>query len=427
VEESFNVEFEGMHELHQWHYKVIDVLGDGNCGFYALNMGLVNIGKAPETTLHVNNFMREMVSMRKRIAATLCNEYLQKQFENEDWLVFLLPTFEREEFENQAKLNYPSLLLNFYKKDLVPDKNHFMMDWSAYAATLAYKICLVIVIRTVFESQASWQTVVIDASRSTTTQHDLVFTSYPGVYRLPEDYAAGNRVEILLQSGADDEDVVKHFSFLYRLPLPPHWTPPENPEPIVGPRHAWPELRQASTPLLQGNVKVTHLPEAPPVTQGLQHTKETTSALPPSNSLDETNRSTQKSLETDHQPKLPDISMQRDSGTPATNQSTANPLTATHNPRTSHQDSKPKNQAKPSLLATTETQQDPDENLTANKRAQGTTETPQGPTIAESFTTDTPTGTQHPETTQTDPNPTPTEENRTQGQTRTTQEPTIEE
>ena len=74
VVHDYDAEFIDMPELLSWRYKVIDVIGNGNCGYYSLNLGLAHLGLLPPNKLTKNIFCQAMMNTRKKLAGTLSKQ-----------------------------------------------------------------------------------------------------------------------------------------------------------------------------------------------------------------------------------------------------------------------------------------------------------------------------------------------------------------
>ena len=133
--------------IQDLNYEVRDVMGDGNCGLYALILGLVNNGKIPKEVLNSNNNLTAAAyKMRTDIHDYMVNssnalwEKLPKE-ENGGLpteLVKFMCLCPEESQLNQSRLLHPKITVGQYFEDLREATDEHIEDYGIFGCAALY-------------------------------------------------------------------------------------------------------------------------------------------------------------------------------------------------------------------------------------------------------------------------------------------------
>ena len=144
-----------MEVLEDFYYDVWDVRGDGNCGYYALALGLVQCGVFPRHIVTENNKMAAVAyKLRSELKVFAINELnnvgniplkLQDNCLPDHLLRFVC--FDHvHAAENQSKLLHPNISITQYFRDIKNCKDEHLEGYGIFAFAAMYKVTVSVII-----------------------------------------------------------------------------------------------------------------------------------------------------------------------------------------------------------------------------------------------------------------------------------------
>jgi hypothetical protein len=226
---------DNLQDLYRLGWTVQDVLGDGNCGFYALLLGLLNIG-IREFNVNKDNWQRILFKFRNSLRVhsyhMLTSIYPRRPWEDETsiaWIVAQasdeIETKRLSESLAPTRLRKPDHYLTAKFKEHT--EYHMNPGWAPHVLASKYRIRVIVYMMVVHGKEHSWtiQTFeyVNERHVSSGTPHVKVDQQYdiPDFEALKaarisdEEFKRIPTIEILFQTGLE-EGSTQHFQYLQR-------------------------------------------------------------------------------------------------------------------------------------------------------------------------------------------------------------------
>ena len=226
---------DNLEDLYRLGWTVRDVLGDGNCGFYALLLGLLNIG-IREFDANKDNWRRILFKFRNSLRIhsqhMLKSIYPRKPWEDCNSIAWIVAqaTNEKEtksltESLAPTRCRKPDDYLTAKFKECTD--YHMNPGWAPHVLASRYQIRVIVYLMVVQGEKHSWsiQTFEYANDRHVSSQaphvkveqlYDLTdFEAFKAARISDEEFKRIPTIEILFQTGFE-EDSTHHFQYLQR-------------------------------------------------------------------------------------------------------------------------------------------------------------------------------------------------------------------
>jgi len=246
--EALNVVDDNLQDLAKLGFLVVDVLGDGNCGYYSIILGLENLGKFEYSernpvsteipmlynTPWQNCVMRLRRALQEHSRTLLRNEYPPRR-RNYAWFLLIIGAIEKQDFAELSDEFHTDLLSQemYFNESLtkkkvkgcpLPERNYMKYQMSPYWATYVLSSLLSIRVIVYTRTEASddepvaWSTTVLHHNAPKVEQRvkqipsllrisDENFKQYPTVELFYFTWlAGGGHFQFLRRVLCDDSD-----------------------------------------------------------------------------------------------------------------------------------------------------------------------------------------------------------------------------
>ena len=243
-------EVDRIKEIQELGWALIDVDGDGNCGFYSIALGLANIGNntyAPPSSpnqAHISmnlspEWRSQIFSLRKDLQkqSLLLLKVFSVGEEPAEWL-YLMGTTDEEERKSLSNFIGKSMRQSEYFSTNFRTNTEYHMNphWGSYVLASLCRLRVILIMRTTSYDTTTqsisynWSTTVYDYNKEMVDEEKIanvdhiLITQHSSLVRIPDnDFKTKDTIEIFFRTGytidhdgksIEDE---QHFQFLRRV------------------------------------------------------------------------------------------------------------------------------------------------------------------------------------------------------------------
>lgn len=211
-------ERDNLHELNDLGWHVIDVLGDGNCGFYVFLLGLENNGIHTYQFSNDKDWKKQVVLLRKNMrtrSKSLVAKYI-KDNTQQVWInVSAIDPTEKAALSDSFFCDKMKDI-DLFNGDLDDDYQMRAM-WGPHVFASLFKIRVKMYMRNCSREEFTWTTNSWDPQSE---DNQILFEQHLGICRLTdEEFKQKPTVEIVYLTGFNKKGkpVDNHFEFLQRV------------------------------------------------------------------------------------------------------------------------------------------------------------------------------------------------------------------
>jgi hypothetical protein len=206
---------DNVQNLHAMGWKVIDVSGDGNCGYYVWLLCLENVGIIIYQPLDDDDYKNKVMLLRRNMR-TQSRKLVQKYKKNPMPKLWMYANLDKP--KEVMKLNTSLFTENMTKIDMFIGelKQDFQMDatWGSHVFASMFGLRVIMYIKHVEEEGIIWTTHIWDSQGDFASDDHIIYENKDGIDRLTDaEFMEKPTVEILFLTGVAD----KHFLFLCRV------------------------------------------------------------------------------------------------------------------------------------------------------------------------------------------------------------------
>ena len=135
-------ELNQMPELRELGYSIIDVKGDGNCGYYSMLLGLVDVSLLPLGKVNKASYLQNMVGLRRKLADFFMQRGKKVLLANAYQDVTLFEPHEDEMERILQSMHSTGCDEEFYTSEL-PSDCQMQLPFGPLMLAVAYRITIV--------------------------------------------------------------------------------------------------------------------------------------------------------------------------------------------------------------------------------------------------------------------------------------------
>jgi hypothetical protein len=233
-----------IHEVRELGWMLIDVTGDGNCGYYSTVLGMANISKGKGSLLSEQfgtsmktkgQWQTVIVELRTKLQEQ--SHKLLKTFplgkQPEEWANLMGVTSDADMASKSNFLNAKLRPKEYFQEPFLDDTEHHMDPfWGSYVLASLYRLRVVLVLRNTENGSSSalnpytWSTTIfeyttpmVSRKKAPKLQH-VKITRHDGLHRISdESFRNKDTIELFFRTGylSDNAPDEQHFEYLRRV------------------------------------------------------------------------------------------------------------------------------------------------------------------------------------------------------------------
>ena len=206
---------DNVQNLNAMGWLVLDVSGDGNCGYYVWLLGLENVGITIYQPSDDDDYKKKVMLLRRNMR-TQSRKLVQKYKKNPMPNLWMYASLDKP--KDVMKLNTSLFTENMSKMDMFVGelKEDFQMDamWGSHVFASMFGLRVIMYMKHVDDDGTIWTTHIWDNQGDFASDDHIIYETKAGIDRLTDaEFKEKPTVEILFLTGIAD----KHFLFLRRV------------------------------------------------------------------------------------------------------------------------------------------------------------------------------------------------------------------
>jgi hypothetical protein len=217
-------------------WRLIDVPGDGNCGYFCCILGLENYNKKlynprlvdetgqpidPDTSKSLDierSWQTQVLRIRRdlRDHSVYLTTKKYKRGQEPDWWCFIGPLTQQDKTTNHASFYTAGKNEKFYFKGKLDAKHQMMSTWGPFVFSCLFKMRVIVINRFINQNREGaiiddWYTWIFARGGNVAPIQQF------GIYRMPDDEFRKHPTIELFYTGGQENLIDNHFQFLSRV------------------------------------------------------------------------------------------------------------------------------------------------------------------------------------------------------------------